>query len=1120
MMALFALPALLLLGVSVEAQKMINSDKEGPVITALEQCKPNEIDAQKMCPAGKYAGIDNQGNVCQDEDKTQNSATFGQGNYVTNSPLDIAFCEDNASPDSEHLPRVGTGQARSIQSEHTTGWCSFDWSENCRKMKKKRTFAVARDKCLDLGMRLCTLGELPNTAASPCGISSFRGWTLSGCGKANGVQHYWAAAMDQYYTSPKTGKAVEGVSKVCLPETASLRFKCCTISEDMARNADINNTPKCHSCAPLATSPRSHFPGADNVNSGLIFQKDFQDSSNNELCQCGSGERIKKKPQKGGELPTFSVGAEGTVAGQCAPQDAKPEDFIAPTPPPTSSPTTTAWQICPHTSRKTCNNNPVCAWNSATRVCDVKVAPAEPAGPACSANAQYNPSSIKRCNANNPDNPEFAEIQLTALPTCITDRQGGALKFDGTKCLQAQGLAGAQATCSAMGGRLCTSEEMRAVDGEMPYWDKRVLQCNKGKHAWTGSTCGHTDLSESLRLWHHRAHSTGGDGESMCMSNPDEKLAVRCCADVQNLGCKTCPSGAGQSTKIQTWKDCDCDKFFDSDKITTAGLQCTDGECAAGTYRYGSQESCASLGIEPTRSGKTIGICATNADLDGNCMSQDYADVSTWTEADNTCGAQGMRLCESWELAKGATYQMKKKKCRVVGRVWTSTKCQQTKQDGDVVEGHVTLKKGRLPWCLTPDANYKGVDGRAHVNCCANVNNLNTCRACPEHAAGPDCSCDAGYVLDKLGDCVPEPTPPPPPPPACAENEYMVGAQKLCSDSTLKWDYNDQSQTKTCGSTRYRENEKKDVCLPRVPTYARALKTCEDIGARMCTLNELFYGYVGTQGWSLDYCAPNQYHWSSHPCSNGLNKDGEYSSGRIAFQPETLATTCRQMDSSKSGEVRVACCAEESTQSTCEECPGVSSTIFPSAIHLSHCVCPSGKIYNNNAAGAFCVSIPTDSPTSSPTFSPTSSPTSSPTFSPTSSPTIAPTPSPPTPPPTPSPPTGSPSASPSVSPTNSPSEAPTGYPTAKVCTYSEFGRSDQLVKNCAYSNDMMNNGAIGWEQCKAECLKKSWCIGIQWENKRGGNCDLNLDNGGKCIFGVGVGASPGNWRTVTRDCFD
>ena len=248
----------------------------------------------------------------------------------------------------------------------------------------------------------------------------------------------------------------------------------------------------------------------------------------------------------------------------------------------------------------------------------------------------------------------------------------------------------------------------------------------------------------------------------------------------------------------------------------------------------------------------------------------------------------------------------------------------------------------------------------------------------------------------------PTKTQPPTEPLSCSELGY---SNKDCAELGFAVDISGKVDSlDICGDSKFA-----GTCFPSATTWLEAKNSCESIGARLCTKDEIVgyettqtgCGYDSSMIWSSTECEPGKYYT---PKGQG----NIFGMGCTSASDATVAVRC-------CGDVTLPCAPSQPTPTSSPvtaaplDAPTKAPTTSPTAASTT------------SPTSSPVTAAPLDAPTKAPTTSPTAASTPSPTKAPTNSPTKAPTTSP----------TKAPSKNPTVLPTVPPTFAPTtNAPTA------------------------------------------------------------------------------------------
>lgn len=292
------------------------------------------------------------------------------------------------------------------------------------------------------------------------------------------------------------------------------------------------------------------------------------------------------------------------------------------------------------------------------------------------------------------------------------------------------------------------------------------------------------------------------------------------------------------------------------------------GECAAdGSANYptrccyddqpatASARTCSSIGW--SEHPQYPDLCSSS--LDGNACKRS----GTFSTATAVCETKGARLCTLQELRAGS---MRGGGCKAQ-QVWSSTPCGKD-------------KSGRSFFT----SNSGG--GTAHT--CASVENQTAPIGCcadrvPDGAvSGPLDS--AGYAAD-------------PDDPAEGVDAVRGPGNTLRTCEELGWpSARDGRLSSNCASSRVNGTDAQhhQLCYRESVTFTAAAELCAAVGARLCTLEEVFGGAANVQGCGMN----RQYVWVDAPCASGH---------RVARALDGAGNACWHPAALK----KVRCCADQ-----------------------------------------------------------------------------------------------------------------------------------------------------------------------------------------------------------------
>jgi len=343
----------------------------------------------------------------------------------------------------------------------------------------------------------------------------------------------------------------------------------------------------------------------------------------------------------------------------------------------------------------------------------------------------------------------------------------------------------------------------------------------------------------------------------------------------------------------------------------------------------------------------------------------------TYSEADNLCTNLGARLCTLTELlddevrATGCNFDTE--------LIWSDSVCSEK-------DYSTTLVKGNAYYVVAGSSdgvNEISIDGYegtgdclnatestvAYVRCCGDVAGCQILNGGAKHYTEAP-SQDPTRLPTPVPTKVPYPLPTPKP---------TTDGCSLSTCSELGWDVGHGSDS-VCGQSEVDYDDDaasgEGSCTGAV-IFTTAYWTCDDIGARLCSIDELLNDETRGSGCNYD----DELIWSMTGCTVGTLDAADDGDGYFAAAGSTDPSdedirgyvTCQDKTSSSDNEGRgyhTRCCADVSH---CTDSPTSVPTHAPST------------------------SRPSPLPTLQPTFYPTSEPTYLPTPSPTSVPTIEPT---------------------------------------------------------------------------------------------------------------------------------
>lgn len=265
-----------------------------------------------------------------------------------------------------------------------------------------------------------------------------------------------------------------------------------------------------------------------------------------------------------------------------------------------------------------------------------------------------------------------------------------------------------------------------------------------------------------------------------------------------------------------------------------------------------SQLSCSDLGWHPSPRG-SVRVCgASLVNVNNTCV----VDAVPYTTAESICSARGARLCTYSELVVGTGSSTGCYKDEA--SVWTQTECGRCDR-----RAHVTVNYniGGVP----VDACNSDDFARAHVRCCADV--------AAEAAALTGTSCKT-----------------------CGQLGWLPKASTpaVCADSEVAGASNGQGE-----------------CVAEAISFRAAEQLCFDIGARLCSFEELDSDVAGATGCSLD----DKLVWSRSPCGSGSFRVRLGTSQGDSSDSSTSACQDRE-----TGRAYLRCCGDDDSRVSDRSC--------------------------------------------------------------------------------------------------------------------------------------------------------------------------------------------------------